>query len=523
MRKRFLSAVATSVLVGGVVGCAPGATVWRPLQGETTAAVSPDDLRLRIGFLASDELLGRDTGSPGLRRAADYLAAEMARLRLDPAGDDGTYFQKVPLERRFTSASMTITTAEGPISLSPDELLPASGLGGLPQTSSTGGSGPLVYGGRLIDPGVQAEELTLTQLRGAVVIVRLGVPEGVDPATTQPRLPIAVLFSPSSPAAAVLLVAEESEEQFWEYAAEVNTKGALFLSGPAGSTAGAPPFFLITAELAERLIGSDLASADQPRADLGTAEFTLSQRIEEVEAWNVAAILPGSDPARAGEYVGLGAHYDHVGVGAPVNGDSIYNGADDNASGTSALLEVAEALAHLPPRQRPARSTLFVWKTAEEAGLLGSEYFTDYPTVPRSAIIAHLNLDMVGRNHPDSLSLVGSRRISTELGDLVEEVNRSLQTPFVLDYTYDQPGHPEQVYCRSDHYNYARYGIPVVFLSTGLHDDYHAPSDEPHLIDYDKAAHVSEFVLEITRTLGNRPNRLVIDQDVPPLGTPCQG
>jgi hypothetical protein len=506
-----------------LAACAPGATLASPAPGETAAAITAEDLRRRIGFLASDELRGRDTGSPGLRGAAEYLAGEMARLRLEPAGDGGTYLQRVPLERRFTSADVTVNTQDGSVTLTDGEILPASGLGGLPMASATSGSGPLVFGGRLVDPGVQVEELTLSQLRGAVVIVRLGVPEGVDPMTTQPRLPIATLFSPSSPAAAVLLVAEEAEVDFWEYAAEVTTDGALFLAAEATPAASAPPFFLISAEAAERLIGSDLAEADQPRTGLGTVEFAMNERVEEVEAWNVAAILRGSDPARADEFVGLGAHYDHVGVGTPVDGDSIYNGADDNASGTAALVEVAEALAHLPSAARPARSTLFVWKTAEEAGLLGSEYFTDRPTVSRSAIIAHLNLDMVGRNHPDSLSLVGSRRISTELGDLVEEVNAALDVPFDLDYTYDEPGHPEQVYCRSDHYNYARYGIPVVFLSTGLHDDYHAPSDQPELIDYDKAAHVSEFVLQITQSLGDRPNRLAIDQTVPPLGTPCTG
>src|SRR5690606_5318949 len=142
------------------------------------------------------------------------------------------------------------------------------------------------------------------------------------------------------------------------------------------------------------------------------------------------AIVPGADPRLRGQYVTLGAHYDHVGAGEPVNGDSIYNGADDNASGSSTLLEVAEALATLPEERRPGRSTLFVWNTAEEAGLLGSEHFTDHPTVPRDSIVAHINMDMVGRNHPDSLFVVGPSRLSTELASIVEEVNTGLPRSF---------------------------------------------------------------------------------------------
>jgi Zn-dependent M28 family amino/carboxypeptidase len=332
---------------------------------------------------------------------------------------------------------------------------------------------------------------------------------------------LATLFSAASPAVAVILIAEESEEEFWDYAVDINRKGSLSLAGAADEGAQAPPFFLVTPEAAETLLGASLADARQPRADLGTFEFSIDERVEAVDAWNVAAVFPGRDPARASEYVALGAHYDHVGIGSPVDGDSIYNGADDNASGTSALLEIAERLAHLPAAERPARSILFVWNTAEESGLLGSEHFTDRPTVARESIVAHMNLDMIGRNHPDSLFSVGSRRLSTELGTVVERVNSAQARPFFFDYSYDVPGHPEQIYCRSDHYSYARYGIPIVFLTTGLHDQYHAPSDQQELIDPEKLARVSSLVYDITMELANLPQRPRVDQPVPPLGAPC--
>jgi hypothetical protein len=348
----------------------------------------------------------------------------------------------------------------------------------------------------------------------------LGSPEGVNPVGSQPRPPLAALFAPGAPVAAVLIVADAAQQGFWDYAADTNLKGAVGLSNMPVTGPTAPPFFLISEEAAARLAGG-VANVRQPRAGIGTVTFSTREERTSIDGWNVAAIVPGKHAARSSEYVSLGAHYDHVGVGVPLNGDSIYNGADDNASGTSSLLEIAERLASLPQSERPDRSVLFVWVTGEEHGLLGSEHFTNQPTVPRQSIVANLNLDMVGRNHPDSLGSVGSRRIATELGTIVEAANARQPRPFTLDYSMDAPNHPEMIYCRSDHYNYARFGIPIVFLSSGLHEDYHAPSDGPEKIDTDKVARVSSLVFDIVMELGNRPDRLVADRPVPPLGTPC--
>jgi Zn-dependent M28 family amino/carboxypeptidase len=164
---------------------------------------------------------------------------------------------------------------------------------------------------------------------------------------------------------------------------------------------------------------------------------------------------------------------------------------------------------------------LFVWHTAEEKGLLGSESFTNQPTVPRDSIVAQLNMDMVGRNAPDSLFLVGSRRLSTELGDAVEAVNAAQPRPFLLDYSWDVPNHPERIYCRSDHYNYARFGIPVTFFTTGLHPQYHTVSDEVELIDFEKLARVTRLIGDVAFEISHRAARPVVDRPVPPLGTPC--
>lgn len=190
-------------------------------------------------------------------------------------------------------------------------------------------------------------------------------------------------------------------------------------------------------------------------------------------------------------------------------------------------LELAEYFAKTPAR----RSLLFVWHTAEEKGLFGSEWYTDHPGVARDSIVAQLNLDMIGRGAPTDLALgdsaagylqlIGSRRLSTQLGDLVEQVNASGSHGFVVDYQYDANGHPQRYYCRSDHYGYARYGIPVVFFSTGSHRDYHMVTDEPQYIDYPTYTRVTSLIMDVGRTIANLDQRVVVDGAKPVPGAQC--
>jgi hypothetical protein len=328
-----------------------------------------------------------------------------------------------------------------------------------------------------------------------------------------------------------------------------------------------PVFMYITHKMADLFLGSPMGKlvrgATSSRTVIGTLRF------DEIPApaRNVVAILPGSDPLLKGEYVAIGAHNDHIGFDhAPVDHDSlrafnavvrpggeddppraaspeemtrvraildslrrihpprldsIYNGADDDGSGSVALLEIAEALAKAP--MRPKRSILFIWHAGEEEGLWGSEYFTDHPTVPRDSIVTELNMDMIGRGRADDvkgggpgyLQLIGSRRLSTELGDLVEAVAKTEPVRFHFDYQYDANGHPQQYYCRSDHYEYARYGIPIVFFSTGGHRDYHQVTDEAQYIDYDQLARVSRLVADVAIRAANLDHRLRVDKTKP--------
>jgi Zn-dependent M28 family amino/carboxypeptidase len=251
-------------------------------------------------------------------------------------------------------------------------------------------------------------------------------------------------------------------------------------------------------------------------------QFQIAIQEETVFTRNVVAILPGSHPKLKSEYVAIGSHYDHVGVANSIAKDRIFNGADDDGSGTVAMLEFANALAQGP---RPKRSTIFVWHAGEEKGLWGSDHFTKNPTVPIQSIVAQLNLDMIGRSKPvgnqdsrnqmltgpDDIYVIGSRRLSQQLGNLVARVNQNLYK-LNYNYHYDKPNDPENLYERSDHYNYARFNIPIAFFFDGVHEDYHQVGDEVQKIDFRKLERVSRTVCETAWTIANLSNRPALDK-----------
>jgi Zn-dependent M28 family amino/carboxypeptidase len=232
-------------------------------------------------------------------------------------------------------------------------------------------------------------------------------------------------------------------------------------------------------------------------------------------------------PATPEEQARVGALLDSLRAAHPPREDSIYNGADDDGSGTALLVELARVLAAGP---QPRRSILFVSHAAEEIGLKGSEYFTENPTVPRDSIVAELDMDMVGRGGardlpgggPGYLELVGTRRLSTEFGDLIDSVGRHEPVPFRFDYEYDTPGNPLQYYCRADHYSYARYGIPSASLSTGEHLDYHQVTDEPQYLDYHQLARVTALVRDVALAVANLDHRPAVDGRRQDPAAPCR-
>jgi hypothetical protein len=328
-----------------------------------------------------------------------------------------------------------------------------------------------------------------------------------------------------------------------------------------GRLAGSAGDSVATAYIASELARVGLTPAGDNSGWFQTVHFRdRSGHEPAIPARNVIGVLRGSDPVLQKEYVVLSAHNDHIGVARravdhdslrvtnfaaamrkrgssaaaaqawathaldslralrPPRADSIFNGADDDGSGTVALLEIAEAMAASP--NRPKRSILFISHTAEEEGLFGSAWFTDHPTVPRDSLVAELDMDMVGRGSPADvanggpayLELIGTRRLSTELGDVAERVDAREPIPFKFNYAFDAPGDREQYYCRADHYSYARYGIPSINFSRGDHPDYHEVTDEPQYIDYDALARVTTYVRDLALELANLDHRVVVDK-----------
>ena len=524
----------------------------------TTTAITENDLMSRLYLFADDSMMGREAGSLGAMKGTAYIAAEARRLGLKPAGDSGSYFQNVPFIARTLDAQSTLTVNDATLIAYKDfVILPFRGA----QPRAVEGT-QVIYGGVT---GDTAHALTAEQATGKFVVLRAA-----------PGVAFRVTATHPLAGAAAVAVAGAAELS----AATLATGRSPSLTlPPAPDAPSALLTMSVTQSAAERLLGASLEGLSVG-ATGGTVQGTLRFIEKPAPTRNVIAILPGSDPVLRNQYVAVGAHSDHVGyritgpvdhdslhlynaqrflvtenpTGAPLSAeaqqamrarvaairvnldsvralrparrDSINNGADDDGSGSMTVLEVAQAMAR--GNIRPKRSILFVWHTGEEKGLLGSRYFTDHPTVPRDSVVAQINIDMVGRGGATDLGagsdrylqLVGSRRLSTELGDLVETVNKSEPMPFIFDYTLDANGHPENIYCRSDHYNYARYGIPVVFMTTGLHGDYHQPTDEPQYIDYAHMARIGRFVLNLTRRVADLDHRPVVDKPKPdPKGT----
>jgi hypothetical protein len=509
--------------------------------------MSPGSLRLRLEAYAADSMRGRLTGTADNVKATRFIADELRKLGLQPAGDGGSFLQKVPLVRTV------LDTATSSITVGDRTLRPFVDY--LPRNQGTNArsfdGAPVVYAGIWGDPTALSGEA----VRGKVVLV------GLQPDSfSVVKLAAQARFAA---AAAIVIANFDLMPPPFHEALGASPMG---LAGSVGPNPVLPAYMHISVATAAELLGvSSLREATPGREGRPIrGSITFSER--SVEAYNVVAVLPGSDATLRREYVAVGAHSDHVGTTAPQdkdstrafnielrtkqianNGlvtqsiyesirvnmdsvrrahplprmDSVYNGADDDASGSMGLLEVARAFT--TQRAKPKRSLIFVWHTGEELGLFGSQHFTDHPTVPRDDIVAQVNIDMIGRGKagdealggPDYLQLIGSRRLSTELGDLVERISAEKGFNWRFDYQYDATGHPEQYYCRSDHYMYARYGIPVVFMTTGGHADYHEITDEVEHIDFEKLSKVSRFVHDLTRALADGAARPAVDKPKP--------
>ncbi len=531
----------------------------------TTAAITAADLKTRLYIFADDSMQGRLLATAGNVKGVEYIANEVTRMGLVPMGDNGTYFQAVNVvDRKYDPATRLVV---GKTEFNPwtdfaprDQGSRARSLDGV----------QAIFGGTwgdsasLVDPSAVAGKLVVLRVSPAGVTQGSGggVNRGVVTRRYANAAGIAVASLEAMPPQ-MIQIFQQPNQLLKE-----------------GSDPELPSFLYVSKPVAEALLGANIDSVKA--GAIGSTVASTPRFVEsptQYPARNVVAVIRGSDPKLRDQYVAIGAHNDHIGWstrpvahdsiyvvnhlfrtggaddrppqldaaqqaqvnalladirkrsnGASARPDSIYNGADDDGSGSVSALEIAQYFA--AQKVKPKRSLLFVWHVGEEAGLYGSEWYTDHPTVPRDSIVVQLNMDMVGRGaaadntgitregkryngNPDYVQLVGSRRLSTQLGDLAESVNRTEKHPLAFDYAMDANGHPSNIYCRSDHYEYARYGIPIIFFTTGGHADYHQVTDEPQYIDYDRMARVAQYVADLATKVANLDQRPVVDKPKP--------
>ncbi len=544
---------------------APGAA-----SGQAGAIKSPE-LRDWLTYIASDELEGRAVFTTGFGLAAGYIADHLHSWGVKPAGDHGSYLQTVRvLGVKTTSHSTVVVTVNGETRTFPDGA-------GITFPKNMGGKHRFTvdrveFAGYGLDaPGAGHVDFRGKDVKDAAV-VWLGAngPKNIDLSVFR-----RVLGGRSRYATEQLSAAASIGPGLVPGGA--GRAGRDGGAGPAGAGGGRgaplpaadfttvqrldtplPPnvtaddaFFTFLFSQAplqyDELKRKASAQEDLPSFRIPGATITFNvdadyQIVRTQLTKNVVGLVEGADPQLKGTYVAFGAHYDHVGyaegevtrgdgsarragavgrVTAGAEDDRIWNGADDDGSGTVAIMAIAKAAAAGP---KPKRSMLFVWHAGEERGLWGSRYFADYPTVPMDKIVAQLNIDMIGRNRDDKASeantvyLVGSDRISTELHELNRAANAALPKPLTLDYSFNDPTDLEQLYTRSDHYSYAAKGVPIIFFTTGLHPDYHANTDEVSKIEFDKMTRITQMVYETGLRLANLDHAPVRDNQGPRAG-----
>ena len=567
-----------------------GPRTWAPRP--TSPAITANDLRTWLYQLSADSMAGRRAGEPGNVAATDFVAGVFRRLGLRPAGDGGTYFQSLPYGPiGFDSASARLVVAGAPLAPRaewiPTAPSAANGVGGTASFADL----PTAYAGTwgdttvALDPAVfrgkvavfLAPPTTGAAARGPAPLPRCdSVPDrfGADAAITVEAAQRAAgpgaaggrpagggtprdLRAQAAGAAAVLVVGLDAMPRA---TADAAFRSRLAMRPADAAGAAGLPAATISAAAASRIFGRPLdglavGTAGQPVSGSWRHEW----RMSPAPARNVVAMLPGSDPARAGQYVLVSAHNDHVGVTAPVDHDSlravntvtrrqgandpvcrptaeqqrridsliaharsiraprldsIMNGADDDGSGTAVLLELAERFA----RERPARSIIFMSHTGEEAGLLGSRWFTEHPTVPLDSVVAVLNMDMVGKGRteqvkfggPNSVQILGARRLSREFGGVIDSVNAVREETMAIDRSWDVPANPMNRFCRSDQVYYVLRDIPTAYFSLGYAQDYHQATDEPQYVDYDHSARLGRFLHDLMTALADRQTRPAI-------------
>jgi hypothetical protein len=482
----LLSCLAASLVLplGALAQRQPVPAAKPAATGNAIGAIKEADIKRDLFALAGDHFRGREGGTLDELKASVWLADQIRATGMLPAGDDGTYFQWFNLQRTRLTKSSTLRIGTHEIKLDQEGSVVA------PTNASV--NAPLVYVGT-----GSAAELAKVDVKGKAVAVQIsGAPtDGISY-----RRYVFGKFAANGQAGelmkagavAVVFISDAASQAVYDHWSHIFERGRYSLPGVASTkVVSTPPVMWLPASAASWV----QQAGQQLTANLQVESF-------QYPSVNIVAKMPGTDAQLKKEYVLFSTHQDHDGVRAPIAGDSIYNGADDNATGCAALLAIMRAFKEKPAR----RSALFVYQGSEERGLIGSTYFSAHPTVPQASIVAVLNAEMMGRNAPDSAALLGSTPPHMNSSDLVKTALAANQAgpKFKLDTEWDKPTHPEGWYFRSDHLPYARLGIPAIMYTSLLHVDYHTPRDEPQRIDYPKLTNMTRWMYLTGWMVANR-------------------
>jgi hypothetical protein len=483
-------------------------------------------LQSNLEVLASDLFEGRETATKGEQLAALFISKELAKYGVKSFGDDGTYFQIFDLIVRTVKpeTELTIISSNGVtklLKLGDDiyfskEQMPSDKFKGVEYNIVFAG-----YGITMAD--YNYDDYSDIDVKGKVVLLQSGFP-GLDEKEFSSEdgkkfgdKNYKIKNANDHGVAGVLLIPGGWTLNNWKYIKKRAVSPSISLINTEEEDKDAIPVAMLSEESVKYLLLDEKNTYDEilETNENGNAlsGFDLTKKIifnykintEIKQGRNVMGIIEGNNEQLKNEYVVLTAHYDHEGI----VGGEIYNGADDNGSGTVAILEAGRRLALLKNNER---SILIVFHAGEEKGLLGSEYLTKNSDF-MSEVVSNINVDMVGREDTESIYSIGSGKLSTELYELVEKVN-SETIKFELDYTFDDPSDPNRYYYRSDHYNYAKQNIPIVFFYDHMTEDYHKPTDDVDKINFEKLERISTLITELALRIANLDHKLILDKNV---------
>ncbi|WP_426292226.1 M28 family peptidase [Dyadobacter endophyticus] len=499
------------------------------------AGITPADLKKHLVIIASDSLEGRDTGSPGQKKAAEYVSKYYKQYGLQPIATDAdgskSYLQKYKLYKR-SWGEVYVKSHGKKYEFNKDFYL--NGLLDVPEEIST----DLVSVGYGIEDGSYSDYASIN-VKGQSVIIFDGEPKAPGgkyllsgnsektkwsgPVSWQVKAKLAREKGAKYVFIITDKTGEDLDKEIRQRAVMARRFSAPTLKpvqeNPLGTAA-----FVFSAKRAAEMLGTSVAELMKLKSEIdksgkpvlenfaNTVSLKVGRVSETIDTENVAAFMEGTD--KKDEVLVISAHLDHIGISE--NGE-INNGADDDGSGTVSLLELAEAFSKAKAEGKgPRRSILFLNVTGEEKGLFGSEYYAENPLLPLKNTIADLNIDMIGRvdeahkNDPRYVYLIGSDKLSSKLHEISEEANKKYVN-LKLDYTFNDPKDPNRFYYRSDHYNFAKTGVPVIFYFTGVHEDYHRPGDDVEKILFDKQSEIVKLVFHTAWELVNRDERIVVD------------